>query len=189
MIEEDAFCPKTGAPLSEQTEYDGQGYPRHVALPDEFIAESEPLGELTNGAVTSSKAALFNHFRRCHQRHTEANDRLYRKAALELRRLKRAAEGRANWDVHVWYALQRRLDGKGFDVEWMHAHAELRCPHCHGRLKYELYDNGDVYALCGTNCTGDKADQLETIRETIAALYSRSFADSVDADALLRFHT
>ena len=187
MIGEDAFCPKTGAPLSEKPEYDEQDHSRRAALPDEFTAELQLPGELTNGAVTSSKAALFNQFRRCHQRHADASDVLYRKAALDLRRLKSTAEGRADWDVHVWYALQRRLDERRFGVEWMHAHAELRCSHCHGRLKYKLYGNGDVYALCGTNCTDDKADQLGTIREIIAALYSRSFADSVNAGTLLQF--
>lgn len=189
MIGEDAFHPKTGAPLSEEPEYDEQGHPQRATLPDEFTAESQLPGELTNGTVTSSKAALFNHFRRCHQRQSEANDPLYRKTALALHRLKSTAEGRADWDVHIWYALQRRLTESGFEVKWMHAHAELRCPHCHGRLKYKRFDNGDVYALCGTNCTGDKANQLGTIREMIATLYSQSFADSVDAEALLQFDT
>lgn len=122
MIRKDGFCPKTGAPLSEELEYDEQGHPQRATIPDEFTAGSQLPGELTNGAVTSSKAALFNHFRRSHQRHSEANDDLYRKAALGLHRLKRTAEGTEDWDIHVWYALRRRLAESGFEAEWMHTH-------------------------------------------------------------------
>lgn len=187
MIRKDGFCPKTGAPLSEELEYDEQGHPQRATIPDEFTAGSQLPGELTNGAVTSSKAALFNHFRRSHQRHSEANDDLYRKAALGLHRLKRTAEGTEDWDIHVWYALRRRLAESGFEAEWMHTHAEFRCPHCHGDLKYGRDDNGNVYALCGTNCTEDKANQLRTIREIIASLYFRSFTDSIDIETFLQF--
>ncbi|MFC4990383.1 MULTISPECIES: hypothetical protein [Saliphagus] len=187
MIGKDSFCPRTGAPLSNETEYDGQGRPERATAPDEFTADSVLGGELTNGSVTSSKAALFNQFRRNHQRHAAPNDGLYRKTALALRRLKRAAEGRANWDVHVWYALYRRLRETGFDVEWMHAHADLRCPHCHSPLKYGFHDNGDVYALCATNCTEDNADQLREIREIVASVYGRSFPESPAPDSVLQF--
>lgn len=186
MIGEDAFHPKTGASLSREDHYDDQGNSRRATLPDGFSADADLPGELTNGAIQSSKAALFNRFRRCHQRHYEANDELYRKAALGLSRLKRAADGRQGWDIHVWYALQRRLDRAGFDAGWMHTHAEPRCPSCHGQLTYERYDNGDVRARCGTRCT-KTADELHEIRTTIADLYSRAFGTAIGADAFLQF--
>ena len=187
MIGNDAFCPKTGAPLSKANYHDDQGNSQRAALPDEFTTESHLAGELTNGAVRSSKSALFNRFRRCHQRHYEPNSALYRKAALALSRLKRSADGRQGWDVYVWYALQRRLSIKGFEVDWMHTHVEPRCPHCHGRLTYELYDNGDVRAECGTRCTRSGVDKLAEIRETIADLYSQAFGEIATPDDFLQF--
>jgi hypothetical protein len=187
MIDKDAFCPKTGAPLSKEYHYDNRARSWRAVLPDEYTPTSDLPGELTNGAVQSSKAALFNYFRRCHKRHCEADDKLYRKAALGLRRLKSTAEGRTDWDVHVWYALQRRLDRAGFDVEWMHLYTEPRCPHCHGRLKYKLYDNGDITAQCGTRCTGNTGDKLHESRETIAELYSQAFGTPIDPEDFLQF--
>lgn len=187
MIGNDAFCPKTGAPLSEENCYDDEGGSYRTTQADEFTPESHLPGEFTNGAVQSSKPALFNRFRRCHQRHCKPHGALYRKAALGLCRLKRSADGRQGWDIYVWYALQHRLQDKGFDVEWMHTHAELRCPDCHGQLTYERYDNGNVYAECGTRCTGSGADKLNKIRETIADLYSQAFQETINPDALLQF--
>jgi hypothetical protein len=187
MIGNDAFCPKTGAPLSEENCYDDQGNSQRAALPNELTAESHLSGELTNGAVRSSKSALFNRFRRCHQRQSEANSALYRKAALALSRLKRAADGRQGWDIYLWYALQRRLSDKSFEVDWMHAHVEPRCPHCHGQLTYELYDNGDVRAECGTRCTDSRIDKLAEIREMVADLYSQAFGEVISPDDLLQF--
>lgn len=186
MIGKDAFCPETGAPLSEEPEYDGQGRPQHVSLPDDFSTDTLLSGQLTNGEVTSSKAALFNHFRRCHQRHAEVDNSLYRKAALDLQRLKSAADGREDWDVHIWYTLRRRLAERGFAVDWMHAHAKLRCPHCHGTLRYKLDESGNVYGFCGVNCMNDRANQLQLIRETIEKLYSKSFSGSITIESVLR---
>ena len=187
MIGNDAFCPKTGAPLSEESCYDNQGGSHRTVQEDEFTPESHLSGEFTNGAVESSKSALFNRFRRCHQRHCEPDSRLYRKAALALCRLKRTADGRQAGDIYVWYALQRRLHTKGFDVEWMHTHVEPRCPDCHGRLTYERYDNGDVRAECGTRCTGPGTDKIYEIREIIAELYSQAFEESINPGDLLQF--
>lgn len=186
MIGEDAFCPKTGAPLSEQSHYDEQGQPCRIVTANEHSLASQSAGELTTGAARSSKAALFNRFRDCHQHHRPADDALYRKAALALSRLKRTAEGTASWDVHVWYALQRRLTETGHDVEWMHAHVAPRCPHCHGQLRYEEYDTGDVAARCATNCTASH-DQLPEIRETIATLYREAFDEPVAATDFIQF--
>lgn len=186
MIGDDAFCPKTGASLSDERYYDGEGRPKRVVTADERSLAAHAAGEFTTGAVRSSKAALFNRFRDCHERHRPADDRLYRKAALALARLKRAGEGVESWDVHVWYALHHRLATTGYDVEWMHAHVEPRCPRCHGRLRYEEYDTGHVTARCITGCDAD-ADQIPTIRETLATLYSRAFDEPVDSDEFVRF--
>lgn len=186
MRGKDAFCPKTGAPLSDEKHYDDRGHPNRAVLPNESSIDPQPSGELTNGAICSSKAALFNRFRRCHQQHNDANGALYRKTALSLRRLKRAASGYETWDVYIWYALQQRLAETGYDTKWMHSHAMLRCPHCHGQLKYERYDTGAIRARCGTHCTDD-TDQLAEIRETIADLYSKAFDEPVTVEELIEF--
>lgn len=187
MIGEDAFCPKTGAPLSEEAHYDDEGRPLRAVTPNERSLAGQTAGKLTNGAVQSSKAALFNRFRRCHQRHYAADDALYRKAALALSRLKRTANGTESWDIHIWYALRQRLNAAGYDVEWMHVHAEPRCPRCHGQLRFEEYDNGDVTARCATGCNNSRADRLEEIRETIAGLYSQAFDEPTGSDEFLQF--
>lgn len=186
MIGNNAFCPKTGAQLSNENCYDDQGNSYRTTQADEFAPDSHLSGEFTNGAVQSSKSALFNRFRRCHQRHLESNAKLYRKAALSLDRLTRTASGKQGWDIYIWYALQRRLSNAGFEVDWMHTYVEPRCPNCHGQLAYERYDNGDVRAECGTRCSGP-TDELPVIRETIADLYSQAFEEAIAPDDLLRF--
>jgi hypothetical protein len=122
---------------------------------------------------------VFNYFRRCHQRYHETNPRLYSKVTLALRRLKRTATGREAWDMHVWYALAERLDRLGFDVQWMNAHVEPRCPRCAGRLKYERTTTDELVGRCGTDCTDDRSDRLDEIREIVVDLYGRAF--EVDA--------
>ena len=74
----------------------------------------------------------------------------------------------------------------GYDVEWMHAHAEPRCPDCHGQLRYERYDSGTVVAQCVAGCDA-KTDRLPEIRETIADLYSHAFDEAADSSDFLRF--
>lgn len=177
-----AFCPRTGASLSEKRYYAGGGTPRHAVIQDGFPGEPPMDGELTNGAVRSSTVALFNYFRRCHRRHYDENPSLYRKALLALRRIKRVATGAEEWDVHVWYTLCERLDAAGYETRWMHAHVELRCPECRSRLKYEEL-GGEVVARCGTNCTDDGTDRLLEIRTIIADLYSRTFDETIDSDS------
>lgn len=172
-----AFCPKSGAPLSKELHYDDEGRPRRCVESDENSAVRSPDGELTNGSLRSSKVAVFNHFRRRHQRHHGTDSRLYSKATLALRRLKRTANGREAWDMYVWYALAERLDRLGFDVRWMSAHVEPRCPRCAGRLKYERTAADELVARCGTDCTDDRSDRLAEIRETVVGLYGRAFED------------
>lgn len=190
MIGTHAFCPKSGAPLSDEKHYDSSGDGKRAVLADGRLNEEPPLGELTNGAIRSSKTALFNYFRRCHQRRFDADDALYQKASLVFTRLKSAAAGRQEWDVHIWYAAQRRLDNAGYETHWMHANAEPRCPYCHGQLGYTQFVNGDVIAYCGTNCTDRRTDHLAEIRKILVAVYVQAFpdaSDSISVDSFLQF--
>lgn len=188
MIGTNAFCPKTGAPLSDNKHYDDQGHGRRAVLFDDGVEATSSVSELTNGAIRSTKVAVFNHFRRCHQRHHEPDDALYRKASLAFTRLKRVANGKQGWDIHLWYAAKVRLQKAGYDTAWMHAHTTPRCPHCHGRLKYRDCIDGQLIARCGTTCTNTTTDQLTEIRELLADLYAQAFPDAnnaIDADSFL----
>lgn len=189
MIGSDAFCPKTGAPLSDQRHYDGRGRSYRSVVGDGLGVTTPTEGELTNGAVRSAAPALTRYFIRCQRRYGEPDAALYRRASLAIRQLKRAASGREESDVHVWYALRHRLRRFGYPTEWMHSHIELRCPGCHGRLKYVDHGAG-VTARCGTNCDGHHADRLEEIRAVVLALYAAAFPDDegeLSTDDVLRF--
>lgn len=180
-----AFCPRSGAPLSEERHYDDTGRAQRVPVPGSVASETRPDGELTNGALRSARTALFNHFRESYRRHHEADDdRLFTKTALALTRLKRAATEQTEWDMYVWYALGERLSRAGYDVAWMNAHVEPRCPDCAGPLKYrQLVDT--VSGRCATNCTGDNADALARIRTTVCDLAEGAFdAPRPDEDDL-----
>lgn len=126
------------------------------------------------------------HFRRTHQYLLPANETLYRDAALGLRRLKRTASGRETRDVTVWLALAVYLSGQGHETAWMFGHVSLRCLHCGGRLAYEQF-GVEVYARCGTNCTGDSTDRLGEIREAAAGLAARTFDSMPEDEATLAF--
>ena len=189
MIGSDAFCPKTGALLSDQRHYDRRGRPYRAVVGDGLNVETSIEGELTNGAIRSSAAALARYFRGCHRRHDEPDGALYRRASLAIRRLKRMATGREEADVYVWYALYHRLDRLGHATKWMHSDVEPRCPDCHGRLKYTALGSG-VSAQCGTNCDGRHTDRLEEIREVVVALYTVAFPDDecgISTDSVLQF--
>lgn len=200
MIGNDAFCPESGAPLSEERHYDESGRPLRAVVddPGDAGANGESTGdgstdgestegELTVGARRSSTRALLTYFRRCHEAHDEPSPSLYRTASTALTRLKRIATGRQAWDVHVWYALQYRLRRRGYDVDWMDAHAGLRCPGCHGDLQFERR-GADLAAYCGANCGGTAADRLPEIRSAIAGLADAAFDDATPTDDdVLRF--
>ncbi|KZN26421.1 hypothetical protein A4G99_20385 [Haladaptatus sp. R4] len=185
-----AFCPKSGAPLSENVHYDELGRSSRHVVSDDSLQRMETEGEMTNGSLRSSKIALFSYFKRCYERHYAANSKLYSRSTIALGRLKRTASGRDAWDMYVWYALAERLARLGFDAEWMNAHIEPRCPQCSGRLKYEQLACDEIIGICGTDCTDDRSDRLEEIRETVADLYSRAFAEEsgeqLSADDLVR---
>ena len=178
MIGTTAFCPKTGAQLSEERYYDEHGRMLRAPVEDAFVAGEDLDGELTTGAVCSSKRALLVHFRRAHQFYRPENAALYRNVALWLRRLKRAASGPQTPDMIVWLALSARVRQEGYDAEWMLGHVSLRCPRCHGRLKYEQPGPEKIYARCGTNCTDDHADRLCEFEELATDLYTQAFERS-----------
>ncbi|WP_435175265.1 hypothetical protein [Halorussus sp. AFM4] len=186
MKGEYAFCPKSGAPLSEERHYDERGRPARHPVGERHDGTTRPDGELTGGALRSSRVALFNHFRNCHRRAREPDEELYSRAGVELLRLKRTASGRAEWDLFVWYALAERLSRTGWDVEWMGSDVEPRCPDCAGDLRYESGIDGEVFGYCAVDCTGSGADRLAEIRDRVADLYRRAFADAerIDADGL-----
>lgn len=187
MKGEYAFCPKTGAELSETRHYDDDGRPRRAALSGEHALRPETEGELTDGALRSSATALLNYYRRCQDRHCDPDENRVAAAALALRRLKRTASGVEEWDVHVWYALSLRLSDRGHETAWMDAHTEPRCLACGSRLAYEECEPGVVRGRCPTNCTGDGGDRLPRIRRTIADLYRRAFGEEIETEDVLQF--
>ncbi|WP_267643834.1 hypothetical protein [Haloarchaeobius amylolyticus] len=179
-----AFCPKTGASLSNTTHYDERGRGFHTPVPDRF-AEEPDTGDLTLGARCSSTTALLTHFRRCHDREKDATPGgdLQSRAALALRRLKRASDGVNAWDMVVWLTLVERLDRCGHEVGWMRGHVELRCPDCYGHLQYRTLAGGTPIARCGTHCTEAPRDRLHQIRTLVADLYRRTFDPDTDLSA------
>lgn len=186
MIGTDAFCPKSGASLSEERHYDASGRGTRAVDDDEAARAAGTVGELTGGSVRSSRTALVAYFRRCHARHAAVDPDLYGTVAVLVYRLMRARETQPP-DVVVWYALERRLDALGHDTDWMHAHAALRCPACHGRLRYERIGD-DLTARCAVRCSSAGDAALETIRDDVVSLYDAAFADAapLSADAVLR---
>jgi hypothetical protein len=180
MIGTTAFCPKTGAQLSEQRYYDEHGRALCVPVSDELVDETELDGELTTGAIRSSQRALLVHFRRTHQFYRPENADLYRNVALWLRRLKQAASGLQTTDMIVWLALSARLREEKYDAAWMVGHVPLRCPRCHGHLTYDQLSSDSLYAECATNCTDDHADRLSEIEDLAAGLYAQAFACEIE---------
>lgn len=199
MIGEHAFCPTSGASLSREIHYDEHGRPERAPRSDDLTPTDALEAPLTTGERRSSKRALSTYFQRCHRRHvdsprdeledgdertidvtaTEDEDEpeLYRHAALALTRLKRTATGRQERDVIVWYALRERLARDGFDVAWMTAHVEPRCPDCGSQLTYVTGPDRPI-GRCPTSCTDDRRDRLRTIRATVVALFERTYPDA-----------
>lgn len=183
MMGETAFCPKTGAPLSDDRYYQENGHALRIAVKDDYVHADELDGELTTGTIRSSTKTLLTHFQRTHQYYHEPNYCLYRKAALRLRELKRAAAGRQETDMVVWLALYARLRETVLETEmdWMLGHVELRCPQCHGRLRYEQLASGRLLAACGTNCGDETGNRLAAIERLAIELYESAFEGKTGA--------
>lgn len=191
-----AFCPGSGAPLSERRHHRAGRPQRHSTSGD-----VEYGGVLTNGELVSSRTALLRYFEDCHGRHAGADDpsdqgsgtddagdrhagtddsgdrdgpddALYRAAATALVRLKRV-DGK-HWDVWVWVALQECLARRGFDVDWMAGHATARCPRCAGRLRWERGPTDEPRPRCVGTCDAD-AGLLDALHEEVRTLYARAF--------------
>lgn len=162
-----AFCPETGASLSEETHY-AAGRPQHHSTSD----DPGHGGLLTNGALTSSRRALVRHFRECHSRHAAADSALHRAAAGGVARLKRA--DRDAWDVWLWTALHEHLARRDFAVDWMAAHAEPRCPQCAGPLAWSAGPDGTPRARCRGSCRDD-GDRYPALRSRVLDLHNAAF--------------
>lgn len=161
------FAPRSGAALDREPEYPGT-IPLREAL--------DGSGELSNGTLVSeSGEAIVRYFRRCHQRHHDEAPDCYAAAALAVKRL-RAEDP---WDVWVWYALAERLHRKGYDVAWMFAHAEPRCPRCSSRLQFDDAAAGYPYAKCGASCS-PQPDRTIEIHERVEAVYETAFDEDLD---------
>jgi len=161
------FSPRSGAELSREREYPGT-IPLREAL--------DGSGELTNGELVSRSAkALLQRFKECHQRHREANPELYCDGWEAIQDLRSDEESPTPWDCWVWYCLAECLTRRGYDVEWMHAHVEARCPRCSSRLQYEAAPAGYDYARCATNCGVDSSERTYEIMDRLHELYNRTF--------------
>ncbi|WP_246999103.1 hypothetical protein [Halosolutus gelatinilyticus] len=185
MIGEHAFCPTSGASLSREIHYDDCGRPERVPQSDDLAPNATLDAPLTTGKRRSSRRALLTYFRRCHRRHADADDDLYRRVATALGRLKRTASGREERDIIVWFALGERLTCDGFDVSWMTAHVEPRCPDCGSRLAYVDGPDGLV-GRCGSSCRDRRDDRLDEIRTAVRSLFARTYPNDVppETDAL-----
>lgn len=176
------FCPETGVDLDEERHYDDRGIPRQAPdddLPDDHWG-NRPMGLLTNGELVSTRLALANYFRRCHQRHHDGDDDLYCAMALALRRLKTRTD---SWDVWVWYALAERLSRKGYDIDWMFYHTTPRCPRCSGPLKWESTARG-LQGKCAINCRNQRNPDYvnHEIRKRVRSMYNSGFPNETISD-------
>jgi len=186
MIQEQAFDPATGAPLSEERHYPDHGVPCRQPEFDATVAKFWSTGRegaLTNGELVSSLQGLLGYFRRVQRELRAPNPELDRAAATALRRLKSATDQRGDprrnaIDSIVWYALAERLARQDFWTAWMLDAAIPRCPHCHSRLKFRGgIDNLEGVCASSPSRHGSVDD---AIHEAIAAVYDAAFVDDAD---------
>ena len=165
----DAFCPKSGAPLSDDRHPDERRRPHREP-------ESDECAELSTGAVRSSTDALIAFFRRSHRDSSRDLDRpLLRKAARHLRTLKSESDARDEW---IWYALCEKLHREDFEVAWMRYHVHLVCPYCGSEPKWEPAPCGDLLPKCAVNCTDSSEYVLHEARERIRTAYNAAWGDT-----------
>lgn len=171
-----AFCPTSGASLTDERYYADTNIPFRAPVEDSIDDSWTLLGELTTGELVSSCTALISYFRRCQQKASaDYYVDLYGKSAVDIRRLKSETNA---WDVWIWYALAEHLDRRGFDASWMPHFAEPRCPRCSSRLRYEPSATGYPNMICGASCGNETAsDRTVEIYERIKDVYNATFTD------------
>jgi hypothetical protein len=179
-----AFCPSTGAPLSDERErpqlYRPGASPVRAPKPDDF--GEAPTTPLSRGANYSSTAALKRYFRRSYATHAPTDDgTVVRQAAAAIERLKEPETD--VHDDHLWFALAERLhrkyDYSAAALSWMWACVDLGCPHCYGVVTEEWRaSEGEIQRKCAINCTDDNRYVDGEIRESIEEAYNKSFRRS-----------
>jgi hypothetical protein len=189
MIQDRAFDPGSGAPLSPDKDYPpgaragrDQGARTPVEHPHAAWTRGRE-GALTNGELVSSAEGLLGYFRRSHRQVRPPAAGLDCAAALAIKRLK-AADDRA-MDALVWYALAERLARKGHWTAWMLDHAIPRCPRCRSQLKFRPGVDG-LEGVCASAPNRHGAVD-GAIREHIRVLYDAAFDESIAAGDLILF--
>ncbi|MFC5970091.1 hypothetical protein ACFPYI_01985 [Halomarina salina] len=177
MIQEQAFDPQSGAPLTEERHYPGS-YRIGVRTPIPHPLSnwtSSREGALTNGELRSAQQGLLGYFRRIHRLVREPDPALDRAAALALKRLK---AGPNTIDALTWYALAEYLARQGYWVAWMLDHVNARCPHCASRVKFRPAVDR-LEAVCAS-APMDHGAVDEAIRERVAEMYEAAFDDTIE---------
>lgn len=85
-------------------------------------------------------------------------------------------------DTFVWYALAERLHRKGYWVSCMIDHALPRCPHCHGRAKFQR--GARLIAYCVSS--GEHGMIHDDLLERITEIYNSAFDEPIEEPQLIR---
>lgn len=188
MIQQQAFDPASGAPLSEDKEFpewfDRSGV--RVVQDDGLAFEHAREGALTNGELVSSAQGILGYFQRRARavRQGEPDPALECAAASAIRQLRSATRndedpdaeygiGTGALDVEIWYATAERLAQRGHWAAWMFDQAQPRCPHCRSTCKVrEAVYEPDLVCASAPNRHGRVNP---AIRERVQALYKAAF--------------
>ena len=177
MIQESAFDPQSGAPLTEERHYPGS-YRVGVRTPIPHPVSNWHLGRegaLTNGELRSAQQGLLGYFRRVHRNVRAPDPQLDQSAALGLKRIKAASDA---IDALVWYVLAERLAEKGHWVAWMLDHVNARCPQCSSRVKFRPAVGG-LEAICASS-PSDHGTVDEKIHDRVAEIYLAAFDEDLE---------
>lgn len=185
MINECAFDPESGAPLTEDKEYpmwfDRAGV--RTVQDDGLAYTPSREGALTNGELVSSADGLLGYFRRRARavRDDDPDGALECAAASTIRQLRRASQGdetdhaigQSALDIEVWFATAERLAQRGHWAAWMFDQAIPRCPHCRSRVKVrEAVGEAGLVCASAPNRHGRVN---EAIAERVRTLYRAAF--------------
>ena len=191
MIQEAAFDPASGAPLSLEKEYPGT-FRTGARTPEEHadaIWDDSREGALTNGELYSSGNGLIGYFRRVHRKEfADPDPARDRAAATAIRQLKSAKDDAGNLigdyvlDCILWYLVAERLATKGHDATWMLHYAIPRCPKCDSELKFRP-GVGALEGVCASSPNRHGAVD-DDIRERVQSLYQSVFDEGRDLAVL-----